>query len=268
MRDFSSEYSLNEESRSNSLSELYQIVSESATQYYCNSNEIITYMGNSYTPATIERKGISYNSELETTTLGLSVAIVESPFYEFLIDHFHEEIKINIYRYFSYNDGVAPLYSGILDDVTVSGSAASVTIAGIESFLLQTVPRFYYQPACNNTLFDTFCTLTDSDYDVNEAITAISTDGLTLSGSFSTTTNYLLYGQAVFGTERRMIVYHSSTIIKIRFPFSSLETDDVITVYPGCDKTLDQCVARFNNKVNFLGFPYIPKKNPATKVSR
>lgn len=266
MKKFSSKYSTNEESRTSSLAELYEIISASATQYYSNSNEVISYKGNSYVPAVIKREGISYNSELEVTTLNISVGMIENPFYTFLTDHFHEEIKINVYRYFSYNGGVAPLFSGILNDISISGSVASITVAGIEAFLLQTVPRFYYQPACNNTLFDTFCTLTDTDYDANEVITGISSDGLSLSGSFSTTENYLLYGQAVFGTERRMIVYHTSSLIKVRFAFNSLEVNDTIVVYPGCDKTLSQCIARFNNKVNFLGFPYIPKENPATKA--
>jgi hypothetical protein len=268
MKTFSNDYSINEEARSNVAIELYEIVSESATNYYNSSDEVVSYNGESYIPAVIKRDSISYNSELEVTSLTIRVGLIEDPFYSFLNNHFHEEIQINILKYFPYNGGVSPLFSGFLNDISITGNEAAVNVVGIESFLNQTIPKFYYQPACNNTLFDSFCSLTASSYAENEVITNISSDGLSLSGLFSTTENYLLYGQAVFGTERRMIVYHSASLIQVRFAFNSLEVNDTIVVYPGCNKTLSQCVSRFNNKVNFLGFPYIPKKNPAIKVSR
>ena len=33
---------------------------------------------------------------------------------------------------------------------------------------------------------------------------------------------------------------------------------DTFTVTAGCDKSLDTCIARFNNVANFRGFPFIP----------
>ena len=37
---------------------------------------------------------------------------------------------------------------------------------------------------------------------------------------------------------------------------------DTIYLYPGCDRTLATCTAKFGNSANFGGFPFIPTKNP------
>lgn len=35
-------------------------------------------------------------------------------------------------------------------------------------------------------------------------------------------------------------------------------TGDAFTVYVGCDHTQNTCTVKFNNLVNFRGFPYVP----------
>ena len=37
-----------------------------------------------------------------------------------------------------------------------------------------------------------------------------------------------------------------------------IEVGDAFTVTAGCDKSFSTCGSRFNNKVNFRGFPQIP----------
>jgi hypothetical protein len=39
-----------------------------------------------------------------------------------------------------------------------------------------------------------------------------------------------------------------------------------VTIYPGCDKTPAMCHERFLNQRNFLGFPWIPDKDPTHRV--
>jgi uncharacterized phage protein (TIGR02218 family) len=38
----------------------------------------------------------------------------------------------------------------------------------------------------------------------------------------------------------------------------SIELDDAFTIRPGCDKTFATCRAKFDNAVNFRGFPHVP----------
>ena len=46
---------------------------------------------------------------------------------------------------------------------------------------------------------------------------------------------------------------------RMTVPLSTLPAaGDVITVYPGCDKTKGTCQTKFSNLQHFAGFPYVP----------
>ena len=51
----------------------------------------------------------------------------------------------------------------------------------------------------------------------------------------------------------------------------SIEGSDgqaAVTLYPGCDHTLNDCINKFDNRDNYGGFQWIPSKNPfANNVS-
>jgi uncharacterized phage protein (TIGR02218 family) len=42
---------------------------------------------------------------------------------------------------------------------------------------------------------------------------------------------------------------------------------DVLSLYPGCDHSMATCISKFNNLVNYGGFPYMTQKNPWSNVS-
>lgn len=46
----------------------------------------------------------------------------------------------------------------------------------------------------------------------------------------------------------------------LRMPFN-INVGDTATLWPGCDKKVVTCKTRFNNIVNFQGFPYVPGDN-------
>jgi hypothetical protein len=48
----------------------------------------------------------------------------------------------------------------------------------------------------------------------------------------------------------------------LNFPFRSAIVGDTITAEAGCSKRIGVCTGKFNNLVNFLGFPYVPNTNP------
>ena len=42
-----------------------------------------------------------------------------------------------------------------------------------------------------------------------------------------------------------------------------MKAGDAFTVYPGCDKTRNTCLNKFNNLLRFRGFPYTPENSIA-----
>lgn len=57
-------------------------------------------------------------------------------------------------------------------------------------------------------------------------------------------------------------------------PFGEVQVGDTLNIAPGCDKTAATCFAKFNNILNFQGFPFMPAAselvcdNPATAPPR
>lgn len=49
--------------------------------------------------------------------------------------------------------------------------------------------------------------------------------------------------------------------IYISYPFDFALIDDIYDAYAGCMKSGDICQNKFNNKINFMGFEFIPTRN-------
>jgi hypothetical protein len=77
---------------------------------------------------------------------------------------------------------------------------------------------------------------------------------------------WFIGGVAEFGVEKRTIVAHVDNTITIAYRMVNLADDDSVDVYPGCDGRNVTCRDKFDNIINFLGFPYIPIENPAMRT--
>jgi len=142
--------------------------------------------------------------------------------------------------------------------------------------LRRSIPNKYFQPYCNHVLFDTNCGLDKADYKMQIKISRpiAGDDGATTFLDVSTFSQdsfadnfgdkalgYFTNGYLEYGNNRYFIANHvsiSSIELQFRINFPSTSTGMVVTIYPGCDFSPATCVARYNNLVHFLGFPYIP----------
>jgi uncharacterized phage protein (TIGR02218 family) len=133
---------------------------------------------------------------------------------------------------------------------------------------MQPLPKYRYQPICNNFLYDDYCTIDKDTYKESTTVTAISTDLLTLTlNSITSTTDYFKHGYVeTEDHEKRMITAHTGLSITIRYKISGLEGGDAIDVYPGCDLNIETCRDKFNNVVSFFGHVYIPIDNPCLRI--
>ncbi|WP_336932389.1 DUF2163 domain-containing protein [Acinetobacter bereziniae] len=131
------------------------------------------------------------------------------------------------------------------------------------------MPRNLYQPSCSNTLFDGACGLNRLNYVVESTIQSGSTSSRIIcnitqpQGWFTQgVIEFLEGGNAGL---KRTVRLHESGILLLTLPL--LEAPKIgqkIKIYPGCDKRLETCDNRFNNRSRFAGKPFIPV--PETSV--
>lgn len=143
---------------------------------------------------------------------------------------------------------------------------------------LQEVQGRLYEYKCDALLGDGRCTkvISGSTYTGNG--TVVSADGralMTASGLDSYTSGWFSRGKLTFtsgnnnGLSREVKTHiNSNGIVTVSlwepFPWD-IAVSDTFDVVSGCDKLFKTCKAKFNNAINFRGFPHIP--GPSTVTS-
>ena len=86
------------------------------------------------------------------------------------------------------------------------------------------------------------------------------TDQNTIVDSSRTeTTDYWKDGIVTIGGENRRILSSASGSIQVEYPFGyTIGGGTTYSIERGCDKRYSTCRDRFNNLINFSGFPAVP----------
>ncbi len=163
--------------------------------------------------------------------------------------------------------GTVTLFAGRIAEVDAGRSAATLKVNSHLELLGVELPRNLYGPGCRHTLFDAGCALSAASF---AAAGAAVTQGPTQASFTSSLTGcpdtYFALGRVVFtggansGIARAVLGFTragGSFSLMAPLPFA-IQGGDSFTAYPGCDKQLATCTAKFNNQANFGGFPFIP----------
>jgi len=276
MKDIAQDFIDNEEAEQRKPVELYHIWRDGGVDWrYTDGDVAVTYDGEEYTPATLERGSVSFENKLDVTTLVIKAAYVENPVLDFIASNPVEILWVSIMKL--HRDDLTNadvVFIGQIKNVAFQGSAASITCVGFEHFLKKTVPTWRYQLTCNHNVFDSKCQLVGATYTVTTAISLDATGVQLTSSDFTQDASsedvedgYWTGGQVLFGDEARTVIAHVDNTITLMYKMKELEDTDTITITPGCDGRVETCFAKYNNVINFLGFPFIPVENPALRVS-
>lgn len=131
----------------------------------------------------------------------------------------------------------------------------------------------YYGYSCPHMLYGNRCKVSRISYRTVAIVSGVSGTSVT-SSVFSTKPNgyftggYLMFYDGTTGlTHMRYISAHSGSTVTLSNQIPELTAGKQVEVYPGCDHTLATCRDKFNNHINFGGFPWIPGRNPFTSTS-
>lgn len=127
--------------------------------------------------------------------------------------------------------------------------------------------RLSWGRQCPHALYDISCRVPKASYGVTFEIDAISGSTITSadiawlpSAYFSN--GFIEWPRFSGAIERRGIENHFGISFNIFGTASGLQPGDLITAYPGCSRTREDCKNKFNNLSNFGGFPHMPGKSP------
>jgi hypothetical protein len=161
--------------------------------------------------------------------------------------------------------GLVNVFLGRVAEIDFGRSVVQINMNDPRELLDAKMPRNLYSAACRYALFSPQCTLNKAAFAVNCAVTSVVSLS-TFVASFPLTAE----GQYNFGNLEwisganaglRMMVRQSgdggTVILLAPMPFI-VGVGDRLKIFPGCDKTTATCTNKFNNRINFGGFPLIP----------
>lgn len=163
------------------------------------------------------------------------------------------------------------IFVGRMAEIDATRTLATYNINSHLELLNQNMPVELYQSGCVNTLYGPACTLNQVNFAVNGTVLAGSAANNILA-NLSQATDYFSLGKMLFtsganeGIWRGVKQYTNGSPSSITFssPFEAAPAaGDTFTIYAGCDKQQATCTTKFNNLVNFRGFPYVPDASTA-----
>jgi uncharacterized phage protein (TIGR02218 family) len=222
--------------------------------------------GATYTHKPIKRSEFSV-AQKEVAKVRISAPVVD-PFTRYIANTPVMPVSVAIKKY--YLDDLSDsrlLFSGKIRNVTAKDNVAEAECLSKEYQLQRVIPRVLYQSFCNRELFDERCGKAEVDYEHQAKVNVVGSSIISVEGLGSQlfsihADGYFKGGYVVFEGDIRYVIKHEGDNLTLQVPFSELQSGDIVSAYPGCDKSPETCSTKFNNLANFLGMPYIPSKSP------
>jgi uncharacterized phage protein (TIGR02218 family) len=153
--------------------------------------------------------------------------------------------------------------TGILGELKIEGQQFTTELRSLSQKLNRIIGR-KYQPGCDAELFDSRCGVNPTAFSYSGAVTAI-TDNQHFVGTPTKAVDFFNYGRVLWltGANSGLVseVKTSGAAGEVNLFFNTnapITIGDTYTIREGCDKNFATCKNKFNNVVNFRGFPHIP----------
>jgi len=270
-REVSAAYEAKEVGKVRKPVDLYDIWNPAFTYYLTSADESIVYGGNTYAPTMINRGGTEHNSSLEVSRCTINITSIQEEVQRYIQAAPLDLTWVRVMKAFRNQNPTEVMvhFVGTVAAVSFKGKNATLRCDGLEKQLMIPIPLIRYQRLCPHTLYDQYCGVNAASFEATADLTSMSADGVTLTSADFSALDNLAFGWLVFNNYRRMIVSHEDNVITLRNFLPGLTGTDTVTVYPGCNKTMDDCRDKFFNLNNpvldrFGGYPYIPFDNPVT----
>lgn len=262
--------------------ELYDLFLDTTTLHFVNYDKNVTFFGvdnitpTSYIALPITRQTIERSVENPINSAVIAIPNVNLAMSAYLSAHEFRGRRIVIRKIFadelSSSGDVAVMFDGIMDTPAASEETVQVNVTDKIGTLTRQAPRRWYQLLCNNKFMDDQCSYARSSGEMYRTTNYICFSGSTASslslGSSPSGDDFWKDGEIYMTSGsnsnlKRKVVNSSgdaqSITLDIALPYVPM-SGDTFTVRRGCDKVQATCLARFNNELNFAGFPWIPEE--------
>ncbi len=165
------------------------------------------------------------------------------------------------------------LKRGWIGEITINDDKWVAEVRGLTQALQQNIVDVY-TAECKAALGDSACGITLATYTVTGTVTA-STNRTTFSDSSRSEADaYFNHGKLTWtngpnddlSMEVKDFIGSSGQFTCFMPMWNNINVGHTYSVYAGCDKKWATCKNKFNNLVNFRGFPFVPTQGDVLKI--
>ena len=161
-----------------------------------------------------------------------------------------------------------PVWMGEVTDLVRHDTHAELHIASLQNLMRRPMLRVVGGTQCNHALYDTGCTVKMADYKTVCAITAVVGRAVIVDAVVGDSVPTLLAGGSYaggileYGKQKWFIERNAQENLILMTPVPDTLLGATVNIYKGCSRHYDVCKNRFNNTINFGGFPKWPISSP------
>lgn len=234
---------------------------------YTSADRDVVVDGHTFATTIIKRGGLNDSGEVAKAGLKLTVprdfAIADM----FRVSPPTDTIALTVNKFHLGDNELASLWTGRVVGCSFGGSFAELDLDPTYTSLDRNGLRRAYQRQCPHVLYGPSCRANKDAFKAIGAVTTIA--GLTVSAAaFAAQPDgywaggWIEWEIATGIFERRFVLEHTASTVTLANPATGLTVGAAFNAYPGCPHTMQVCLDRFNNLLNYGGMPYIPQKNP------
>lgn len=256
--------------------ELYEFVGTYKTYYYTSAAEALVFLSKTYLPVPgLKRSTVKAGtSDEDNSDVTLDLPISNTLIKDYGFQTTPPSLVLTIYRIHRGSSVPAAYWRGPVTQISLNGLKARVRVPSRFGYILQgNVPNVYYQPPCNNILFDERCKVSREDNTVNTTVQSVTGRVIVVQSIGAFPANWFRGGEIVIPAtnERRMIIDQDTTDLRkltVNYAFARISFGVAVQVASGCDhdfRSVNGC-PKYSNQKNFGAMPFMPgeSNNPFT----
>lgn len=246
--------------------ELFTFEWGSNVKRYCSGGRDVTVGGVVYESAYIARDDFELTNDTIKSDLTVHVPRDNYVALQYIGWPPDDVVKLTLSCVHKGDSEIQTVWIGRIIAHQLSKDQATFTCESIYTALKRRGLRAQYSQLCRHMLYDSWCGVDKASF--TETYSGAETQGVNVvCGSLASKSNgYWAGGICTNGTsgEVRFIIEHWQNVIRLQYPFKTSLSSGDITVSPGCDHLINTCVDKFDNRLNFGGFPHMITNNPFT----
>lgn len=253
--------------------ELFKFERADKCWLYTSADEDTVYQSETYLARTISRGPFERNDEAASSELTIHLDRALAIVAQFEDGSSPEPVQVTVYRLHRPDAEAIVVFKGRIANASIEVEEIVMVAQSPLGKEEKQIPRELMLRTCPHELYGERCRVVAAAFSAAATIQSVGVGGVankyTLNAGHGKASGYFTAGVLVKDStgQRSFVTLHELTNnIWLIAKMPGLVATDAVTLYAGCDRTVETCRDKFNNVPEFGGLPRLPERNPFISI--